>query len=95
MWKQTKVTVGEETADQAMVDFAPGRHGPPVVLEWPTPLPLNAEINIGDATYFADDAQACGGKFHIALMPEQRLPAAPEETVPEPPAPKTPTCRGK
>jgi hypothetical protein len=81
MWRQTKVTVGDLTADQAMVDFE-GKE--PVVLEWPTSLPFNAEIKIGDRTYFAGYAQASAGKFHMLLMIAPLLPK-PTEEDPAPP----------
>jgi hypothetical protein len=90
MWRQAKVTVGDETADQAMVDFE-GRQ--PVALEWPIPLALNAEIKIGEQTYFADLAQACAGKFHTRLMPVPLLPTVQEQS-PAPPA-ETPMRKGK
>lgn len=71
MWKQAKVTVGEETADQAMVDFT-GKT--PVVLEWPTPLKFNTEIKVGEEIYFAGYVpQAIGGKFHMVLMRDRLL----------------------
>jgi hypothetical protein len=90
MWKQTRVTVGDETADQAMVDFD---GNDPVVLEWPEFLLFNDEIKVGDTTYFAGFATACAGKFHIPLMREARRPRV-EEQPPEPPA-ETPTRKGK
>jgi hypothetical protein len=76
MWKQAKVTVGDVTADQAMVDF---EGQTPAVLEWPEPLEFNSQIKIGEETYFAEVATACAGKFHMPLM---RAPLLPKDVPP-------------
>lgn len=91
MWKQAKVTIGDVLAEQAMVDFEGKTRA--AYLEWPTPIPANAEIKVGEETFFAGDCRACAGKFHIDLMRERFVP----EPLPKhgPPVPEPESTRRK
>jgi hypothetical protein len=79
MWRKAKVTVGDETADQALVDFADKTATKPEWLEWPGRVDIDTAIMIGDETRYAGPAQAIARQWHIPLMPTASKPAVVEQ----------------
>lgn len=79
MWRQAKVTVGDKSADQALVNFADKTADKPEWLEWPERPELNAVIKVGNEKRYADAIEAIGGQFHVALMRNPIRPADPPQ----------------
>jgi hypothetical protein len=78
MWRRAEVRIGDQTAEQAMVDFGGRPALLPEFLEWPTRLVAGTEIMIGDETRIAGASYACAQQFHVKLLVPPQREAAPE-----------------